>query len=139
MSKKILTNWHPVIRWILLPFAVVISYFLSFIVVGFAFSISGGSDWVILKEIGDWLHTVIAHLTSSACMIYIVIILAPSHTKAICNIVRALTISLFSIGFYIVYEQRLYEDTDLIKYGIGVVASIIGLFLNQIDDDTSEY
>lgn len=141
MSNKILTSWHPAIRWLLLPIMCVICPFILGIVasifVGFdagkIFRVGAGSYEI--TSFDAYFYECLRTILFSSGFILPIIFLAPSHTKATINVVRSLIFIVF-IGVFIWFLtlDRSFGFWDIAKLTGYFISLCVGLFVDKFFD-----
>lgn len=138
MSDKILTSWHPAIRWLLLPIACILCPFILSMIVGLIMPIEGSHIWDGrgYYEIGSfdaYWYKCIQSFAFGAGFIIPIIYTIPSHTKTAVNIVRSIMLVIF-IGLFIwlVNQDIGYSIWDYIKSMGHHLCLCLGLFIDKI-------
>lgn len=145
MSHKILTSWHPVLRWLLLPIACIIcplalSAIAKLLIHLFSFNELGSQVWDGrgYYEIGSfdvYWYEGIRHLLFSAGFILPIIYLAPKYTKTTITIVRSLLLLVFiSLFVWFLSLDHDFGFWDIARFTGHFVCNCIGLFVDKFLD-----
>lgn len=141
MSDKILTSWHPAIRWLLLPIVCIIYPILLFmlanIFIGFPIGshIWDGRGYYEIGSFDAYWFECLRIIILSAGFILPIIFLAPSHTKTTINIVRTLMFIAF-IGIFIWFLSLdlNFGFWGMLKLAGYFICLCVGLFVDKFFD-----
>lgn len=131
MEQKLFKNLSPTIRWVMLPFACVITPLIASIFIGLIAIFSLGTDmevsYPIYNFIKEYIQSLIIGFAFSRSALYI----APSHTKIVMQIVRIVGASLIGLAIVVIYTH----DLLTLNVFVQMILTIIGILLKLEDED----
>ncbi|MBF0784935.1 hypothetical protein E4T80_05560 [Muribacter muris] len=140
MSNKILTSWHPAIRWILLPITcilcpIILSIIVLILTPGEGNYVWDGRGYYYIGSLDAYWFACLRTIAFSSGFILPIIYLAPKYTKTIINVVRIIMLIVF-IGLFIwlLNLDKTLGWWDIIKLTGHFLCLILGLFISKFFD-----
>ncbi|OOF88747.1 hypothetical protein BKG94_06285 [Rodentibacter ratti] len=134
MTNKILTSWHPAIRWLLLPIACLLFPMILSLIVSIFLPSEGDYIWGGYQVTGflSCMYECLRSFLFGSGFIIPIIYLAPKYTKIILNIVRVIMLIIFTgILIWFFNQEHNFGLWDSIKYIGYSLCTILGLFVDK--------